>query len=189
MPNRFYRGFTVLELLVVVFIVAILAAVAVPQYKVAVERVHYMRLQNLTRKLVQAYQRYYTANGEVSLDFDVLDIQMPPRPGSMVDSEGVSHPYPPPPYPFGNADGENSTGYITAQYDKIQIAKQPAFVIFVAHHDSLPSTFKVMWWPQKEKLVELCDFFDEDAPEGRRLCHAAGARYRNNMLAENAWTW
>ena len=62
MPNRFYRGFTVLELLVVVFIVAILAAVAVPQYKVAVERVHYMRLQNLTRKLVQAYQRYYTAN-------------------------------------------------------------------------------------------------------------------------------
>ncbi|MCQ2410313.1 MAG: prepilin-type N-terminal cleavage/methylation domain-containing protein [Elusimicrobiaceae bacterium] len=189
MSNKWGSGFTLLESLVVVCIVAILVAVAVPQYKVAVARVHYMRLQNITRKLVQAYQRYYLAQGGITLDLEALDIQLPPRPESIIDREGIAHPYPPAPYPFGNADGETSTGYITAQYDKIQIVNAGPFVVFISSNDLLPAMYRVVWMPQENKLVELCDFLDENAVQGRKLCHAAGARRHSDFLDWESWTW
>ena len=70
-------GFTLIELLVVVLIIGILAAVAVPQYELAVSKTRVMRLLPLLRAISDAENVYYLANGSYTLDFAQLDIDMP----------------------------------------------------------------------------------------------------------------
>ena len=66
-----------MELLVVVLIIGILAATAVPQYQKAVAKSRYINLMVATDALYKAQKMYYMANGSYADTLDQLDVDMP----------------------------------------------------------------------------------------------------------------
>ncbi len=71
------KGFTLIEMLVVVLIIGILAGIALPQYKKAVMKSRYATLKNLTKSISDAQDIYHLSNGEYAEKFIYLDIEMP----------------------------------------------------------------------------------------------------------------
>lgn len=74
MKNK--KGFTLLELLVVVLIIGVLAAIALPQYDMAVGRARYATLKDNARAIKSALDRYYMAQGSYTEKLTDIDIDL-----------------------------------------------------------------------------------------------------------------
>ena len=75
MKNK--KGFTLVELLVVVLIVGILAAVALPQYQKTMERSRAAEALTLLKSVNDAYQLHHLATGSYANSFDELSVDLP----------------------------------------------------------------------------------------------------------------
>ena len=74
------RGFTLVEVLVVVLIIGIISAVATPYYKDYVERQKSVMGINNLRQVVDSVERYRALHNQISPDnFKVLDIAIKPN--------------------------------------------------------------------------------------------------------------
>ena len=74
MRNKARAGFTLMELLVVVLIIGILSAVALPQYERAVARARTAEALSVLRSAVQAADAYTLEAGEWPPSYDVLSV-------------------------------------------------------------------------------------------------------------------
>ena len=83
-------GFTLIELLVVVLIIGILAAIALPQYELAVFKTNFATLQPIVRALADAQEVYYMENGEYATRFSDLSIAPPAGGISTAEETGES---------------------------------------------------------------------------------------------------
>ena len=81
------KGFTLVELLVVVLIIGVLSAIALPQYTTAVERSRSAEALSLLAAISDSAQRYYFQHDAWPIDenetpqWGLLDIDVPEIPG------------------------------------------------------------------------------------------------------------
>lgn len=71
------KGFTLIELMVVVLIIAILAAIALPQYRIAVEKTRIATNIPMMKALHDAIIQYYGTKGEFPTSFSKLSVTVP----------------------------------------------------------------------------------------------------------------
>ena len=75
MKNK--KGFSLLELLVVILIIGVLAAIALPQYQLAVDKAEFASFQSTAVSLRDAYNEYVLVHNEGTKDFNDLSFNLP----------------------------------------------------------------------------------------------------------------
>ena len=74
---QYKQAYTLIELLVVVLIIGALAAVALPQYRLAVAKAKYTQLMATVSAVKNAQEVYYLANGKYASNLEELDVSIP----------------------------------------------------------------------------------------------------------------
>lgn len=78
-----HRGFTLLELLIVVVIAAILVSIAMPHYQLARDKARYTQAMVMGEAIIQSVNRYIMKNDVAPTQLSQLDIILPVDPDTV----------------------------------------------------------------------------------------------------------
>ncbi len=153
--GKWTGAFTLIELLVVVLIIGILAAVAVPQYQIAVMKARVKRNLPIIRSILKADEAYYLANGKYTCDLDNLDIDL-----EYVGKEdrGITH---------SSCEGDTVWKYyLNKQQDRVYFVGNEAWY-------SIPETLTVDVYANGKMR---CYGEGENASFGDKVCKSMGTK-------------
>ena len=145
-------GFTLLELLVVVLILGILAAIALPQYQYSVIKTKYMRMTDMARVIKDAQERYYLINNQYAKQFSGLDVEF--SLDNIDNNDG---------WEYGNVGDIQlvlSNPQTTANWQKSGEA-------YMAYNLRLDAAGNI--W---EDAVAVCAAYYESGENGKRICRS-----------------
>ena len=163
------RGFTLIELLVVVLIIGILAAVAVPQYQMAILKSHYAKIKSLANSLAQTQEVYYLTNGQYAEKIEKLDIDMP---GGKLNTSTDNEYF----YDWGECWVAGINSYdprVGCQHDKAKLK----YYIHLIHNSSI------------NKGIRRCKANDSDENAIQNKLCKAETRATTGFAADNGIYW
>ena len=165
------QGFTLLELLVVIIIIGVLAAIALPQYRLAVDKSRVAKYIDMGRSIRQAQERFYMAHDEYAYDFGKLDIEYDPScktniPNIFYNCMGGD-------VEIDNmASGENSLGVVRMFYcPSLSGVKQNSY-LDCPNAAELEMGFYFAYYNYAEKRNKIICY--KKTARGERICKALG---------------
>ncbi len=87
------KGFTLMELLIVVLIIGVLTSIAVPMYKKSVEKSKAAEALSVMQSVAKSEHDFYLTKSRYTKDFEDLDITLTDKDGNNADNETLESPY------------------------------------------------------------------------------------------------
>lgn len=156
------KGFTLLELLVVVLIIGILASIALPQYQMAVTKAKVASILPLMRRWKDALQEYKLQHG----DYDVND----------ASALGVS--WPSDWKDVNNACGEDNMGCNNDYWTECLVNEVQSGYIYCSHRTSDGILSIYVYQPDEPEYENFRDKITcyAEGDEAHKICKALGGK-------------
>lgn len=138
------EGFTLMELLVVVLVIGVLAAVAVPQYQRSVDKSRYSTLMPVAASVRNAQETFYMASAAYSPDLSGLDVSLPGEVhGSRAElGNGVNV----------EVSAENGNGFVSASKEGLD----NKYVMYFANSANFPKEVHCEALSSSDRAKKLC---------------------------------